>query len=417
MTTFVDINRRTLPKRAPTNNVELSYELGTPFKTRDVSLTTSLTYINGLNYDVHVTDRMGLTKKIPSAIKKEVSSTTNFEVYLTHQYCFGVNFDPYGILNDSNISENKSLQLIKAEIIRLSEGLSPRQRAAGIFKVTLKYVVSEELMRLNGGDLYLQDIDVAVRSATIDTDKIPTHPESVEGRMLRNVSNSKGFNLNIYINDPDGKFGTRYINVLGNVYRVPAISDPSQQEGIHCYDSSPASIDCAGAPVSKRIIAFTDDVGIEPFYRDQHSAKVLGDPSAALKRELEEIKHINARALADREAAINELKHEREEAKLKREAVEEQRKAMVEQHKAAEDEKERLRKEIADDLKARRDMQSTVLADEQATRSRILAEDKYQQERSKTQSNAILDVLKWIPAAIGAIATLVIAMVKLFPSS
>lgn len=417
MTMFVDIDRRALPKRIPTNNVELSYELGSPSKANDVSLITSIAYINGLTHDVYVTDRMGLTKKIPSAIKKGVTTTTNFEIHLTHQYCFGVNFDPYDVFNDKSIAENKSLQLIKSEIIRLSENLTPRQRAVGVFKVTLKYVVSDDVLSCNGGDVYLNDIDVSVRSSKAASEIIPTHPESVEGRLIRNVNNTHGFNLNIYINDPHGKFGTRYINVLGQVYRVPVISDPSQQEGIHCLDSSPAVIDCAGTPVSRRIIAFTDEVGIEPFYRDQHSAKTLGDPSSALKRELEELKQQNAHILAEREMSIADLKHAREEAKLKREEMEEQRKIKMEEHKAIEAEREQLRKEVTEELKSRRDMQSTVLADEAATRNRVLAEDKYRQERAKAESNTILDMLKWIPAAIGAVATLVIAMIKLFPSS
>ena len=80
------------------------------------------------------------------------------------------------------------------------------------------------------------------------------------------------------------------------------------------------------------------------------------------------------------------------------------------------EERDQMRKEVFADGDYRRKMYTHQLDDELSVRSRIIAEDKYRQDRAKNESNALLDMLKWIPAAIGAVATMFLAFSKLMPS-
>lgn len=418
MTALVDITRRDLPKTIPTNNVELSHELAHHAKVRDTVFTTSITYVNGLGYPVNVTDRMGLTKTLPSAINRMVETTCNLEIFLTHKYKYGVNFDPYNVLDDKYVESNKSLALMKAEIIRHFDEMTPRQKACGEFIVTLKYVITDEVMRLNGNDVYIHDIDVAVRSAAVGVEElIPTHPESKEGRLIREISRTDGFSLNVSINDPNNKFGERFVNILGEVYRVPMMQDPTQPEGVHFIESTPSKLECVGSPVRKRVIAFDDVAGLEQFYPSQHAAKCLGDSNSVMKRELEEHKNQLAGIAFERERMMTDLKFEREEAEHKQKKAEADRKAELEELKRIRDEKEFLRKDIFADSDYRRRMYGHQLDDEVSIRQRIIAEDKYRQDKAKSESNAILDILKWVPAAIGTVAALFLAMTKLLPAN
>ena len=418
MSPLVDINRRELPKQIPTNNVAISYELNAHGKKQEVTFSTTVTYVNGLKYPIYITDRMGLTKTLPSGINKVVNSTCDLEIYLTHKYKYGVNFDPYSILDDKYVANNKTLALLKSEIIKHYDKLTPRQMASGEFSVTLKFVVTDELLRLNGNDVYLNDLDVAVKSAIAnDDDLIPTHPESIEGRLLRELKQTTGFNLNVFINDPDSKFGERFVNILGQVYRVPMVQDRSKAEGVHFLESTPTELERVGSPVRKRVIAFDDAAVLEQFYPSQHSAKVLGDSNSAMKRQLDEYKNELAQAALDRERIASDLKFEREQAEDKRKKLKADQEAEADELKRMREEKEAIRKEIFADSDYRRKTYVHQMDDEVSIRQRIIAEDKYRQDRAKSESNAVLDILKWVPAAIGAVATMFIAFTKLLPSN
>lgn len=419
MTAMVDLSRHCLPTSIPTSDAAISYDLEHSVKIGESALSTTITYVNGLPYPVHVTDRLGLTKTLPSGIGNGVVSTKKLEIYLTHRFKTNVNFDPHYVLNGAYVAECKTLALIQEKIAAHYSGkLTARQRVGGELIVTVKFTVSDEIMRLNNNDVYINDIDSAIRSGAsdVDTTIIPTHPDSKAGRMLKDTVRSKGFNLNMVINDPKQVFGERFINVLGEVYRIPVTNDPMEREGIHVYESTPSAVERYGTPMRKRVITFDQAAELEMFYPSQHQAKTLGDANSAMKRELDEYKNRLARDTIERERDLSDRKHEHEKWSVEQKRIEEERKAHADEAKRLREERDQIRKEVIADGDYRRKMYGHQLEDEVSVRNRIVAEDKYRQDRAKNESNALLDMLKWIPAAIGAVATMFLAFSKLMPS-
>lgn len=419
MTALVDLSRRNLPTSIPTSDSQISYDLENSSKCNEAALSTTITYVNGLPYPVHITDRNGLTKTLPSGNGSKVRTTNKLEIYYTHQFKTSVNFDPHHVLNGAYVAECQTLKLIQEKIAAHYSGKIPtRQRVCSFITVTVKYTISDEVFRLNDNDVYIHDIDTAVRSGAHDVDSsvIPTHPDSREGRMLRDLKRTDGFNLNMVINDPKKVFGERFVNILGTVYRIPVIEDPMQREGVHIYETTPSSIERYGTPMRKRVITFEQVADLEVFYPSQHQAQVLGDSSAAMKRELDEYKNKLANDTLERERIISDRKYEHEQWALAQKRLEDERKAQAEETKRVREERDQMRKEVFADGDYRRKMYAHQLDDELSVRSRIIAEDKYRQDRAKNESNALLDMLKWIPAAIGAVATMFLAFSKLMPS-
>lgn len=419
MAALVDLSRRTLPATIPVADSNLSHDMENSTKRSEVSLTTTVSYVNGLPYPVHITDRSGLTKTVPSCIDGNVTTTNKLEIYYTHQFKPSVNFDPHHVLNADYVAECRTLKLIQEKIAAVYSGKSnTRLRLNVLITVTVKYTVSDEVFKLNDNDVYIHDVDVAVRSGArnVDASAVPTHPESKEGRLLRDLKRNDGFNLSMVINDPKKVFGERFVNILGVVYRIPVIDDPTQEEGIHVYETMPSAIERYGTPMRKRVIAFEAAAELNSYFNSQHQAQILGDSSSQMKRELDEYKNRLAVENLERERTSAELKHAHDKWAIEQRRLDDERKVQAEEMRRVREERDQIRKEVFADGDYRRKVYSHQLDDEISVRSRIIAEDKYRQDRAKNESNALLDMLKWIPAAIGAVATMILAFTKLMPS-
>lgn len=72
--------------------------------------------------------------------------------------------------------------------------------------------------------------------------------------------------------------------------------------------------------------------------------------------------------------------------------------------------------EANSEMELRRLREKEVMENEAAMRQHILSQDKYRNERAKSESNAILDVIKWIPLAFTGVIAVVAFVTKLLPS-
>ena len=421
---IVDIRNRIIPNCTVCNSVEESDDLSAVRKVqqtmRDVRFERTLSYINGLNYPVDIIDRNGGVIRLPDGGTGAISTTIALVVYVTYRFYKLPRFDPFNFIDENYVSARREIKLVRDFVNRQKDG---RRGTNGSVQVTIKYTIKQDEFNRYGESIYFKDLDL-VFSIADDPRNIAAHPYSLEGIALRNNKEVEYFKQHITINDPRDEYGARYLNISGKAYRIPVSRDLLKDPGVYIEGTVPADEQYHSAQsrlaspsggidrVQRRYYSWAEADKLGIFYQDQTSAETLGSPESLVKRELE----------AQKNAWLAETMKRDQEIALQTQELKEREQSFKElelKHKAALAEKERALKDLemahkekALHMEQRARLDKQAVEDEVLVRSKIMSEDKYNMEKRKNENSTMLDLLKWVPAAIIATAGVVMTTIK-----
>lgn len=288
-------------------------------------LTVQRSYKNGLGYPVTLVDRDNVEYLIhpPNAAG---SITHEFRVVETISFSSSsVNINTTSLLNAINNSPkanaiNKSLEQTLARKASFSQ-MNDKTT------IIVEYILSANTFAQRRHAVYLEDLDITLCRQGADYHVV--HPYSAIGQSLivQHAHNENGFNYVVLINDPDGVFGTRYINIANRVFRVRTTKDRSMRPGVYVYAKG-GQIDLEDYSERELVEEFTfaDADAKVPLFKTPSLAKDFGD--AHLSR-LEEVKIKEAelkkmKAELELEKAMLDGTLKTQEAEFKKEQLEQQ---------------------------------------------------------------------------------------------
>lgn len=348
--------------------------LGRSFSVNGGDYSTKLDFLNFTSRPIIVCDRRGLScelpKHDPAGIKGD-DIRNELVILVTIRVTPSARFDPRNLLtSDLTLTDEMTV----AKDSRL--GKSSRHRNYNGM-CQYEYRIPENLIYEKGGTLYLENIDTVISINTSDLDQFPFHPQSIYGKTLDEANNeytgNKGrFGMSVKIVDNAKRFGSKYININGCVYFIPATIDEEKNDGVYLSYSGLAE-DGISIPKSQvehfTFDTFTNNDADPPIklYDEYRDAASRGDYDKELER---------------RQKAVER------EFKLREQDYKER---ILELETEAQISKRRYDKEKADaDINA--------------------LHQKSEINRSSDIRKALLDILKWVPAIIGAIVTIASAL-------
>lgn len=275
-------------------------------------------------------------------------------------------------------------------------------------RTVVQYTITLSTLRQMGGVLYLPNLDLQVSIA--DDAETPPHPFSSRGRKQRAAQqltaarDDSGFHYRIKIIDPNDRFGPRFININGLVYRIPTtVPDPDGilHEGVWVLSSmeSAGNIDQR----SKEAYCYPFEAAEQALglYRTKVEAETLGKPEDQYRREQQEFAHRLKLEETELRNRRNEIDNER--LVLERQRMEEER---VLEHTRREIERER-------DAQKRwlqeREFRITATEHELKTRS-LFHKEEY--ERRSLERKDSSERWKLLPVVLTVIGGLVMAYQK-----
>lgn len=422
---LVDVSNRLLPYVFEANRPRVNQEQNRRNRTRDASYIKSFEYINGLPVPVTVTDRDGVAVVIPPRDVYNVQCTNSFDVTVEYAFNNISKIDADATLDEDYISDKPHVHAFAdgARWVKKVGSNKPRQLSS----VGIIHSFSTKDFRTNNGDIYVPQLDV-VLSLRNEINHIPTHPYSEHGNIMRNKESEVQFSYGIIANDPDRVFGERFINLYGEIFRIPIIRDTTSPSGLVIKGNVPVADETTGSLVRRRFLTFDEAEKLKIFYYSQQEAEEYGDINAKQKRELEQDKLNLEREklkleeqkvelqgqVQQRDAEIKKINAEREIEAAERKRQEDLYRAELEEMARARERINQKHNEVLADLKHKREIEGHEHEYSMAVRSRMLAEDKHHMDRSKAESNAVLDVVKWVGAAVVGVIGIVAAAIKIF---
>lgn len=263
-----------------------------------------------------------------------------------------------------------------------------RSTTFGGMVLTLDYALRLEDLESYGGSVYYHELDCLV--SMLPYDQAPPHPYGVRGSNLRLIEASPagkqcGFGYSVDVVDNTGRYGDRYINIGGKIYRIDAVKDPTRRDGIYVVSNAPVQGELGlTGPVVKHYPFEGADTQLGLF-RTAEEAEQLGDASLARKRELADLEH----ELNRNKTELQSAKHQHDlEMIRKNQELEEVKRS----HERDASELERLR------------------GKEELERQRI--KDYYEDRSYQRKDNN--EVLKFIPSIMVGIGALLMAVKGIF---
>lgn len=302
------------------------------------SATIKESYHNGMRVPVTVVLRSGQRIQTPPTR----GGSGDFCVVQIQEYQSNVNLDNSELSDDSGTKTTKpSEDLISAlGVVYNPSGFnnSPHRRAS------LKFTVTHAELAAKGGSVYVPALDIVISLKGVAS--APVHPYSLLGLRKQLITvdpmfdHTNGLHYQVKIVDRTGEFGSRWMNINGQVFQVPVVTAGAYQDGVYITSTHPGEstspFDYARADYYQ-FRELKDD--ILPLYRTPGDAATLGDPQSAYKRSLDEAKLQTAMAAEVLKSDRNRM--ELEHARMLRD-FETQRAAREEELRELED---RLKKE------------------------------------------------------------------------
>lgn len=279
-------------------------------------LQYKMVYHNHLGEDVIVVDRSG----VPMLIKSAPGKSGGFIVEKVYQVGSRVIVDPNGI-SRHNGGPSEERKIYNNQVNEVNAQVGAMRRMGVRYEISRDKVVGGE------SPLYIPEVDIVLGiERQHDVRKI-VHPYSDPATVFKllerdvTTTNKPMFRYQIFIISNDRTHGDRYINILGDVYKVPSISNKSLQDGVYICSSGTVSRADGGVP--KNFTTYTYDQAKESImmYESIEEAKTFGDPHGEREREF---KRSEAQLKEDKlklERDLTEQKLKRDEAMSEREDV------------------------------------------------------------------------------------------------
>lgn len=369
--------------------------MGTPQR------STYIGFINNLPIPITVVDRQGIRTGF-TANRGQFSG--DFILRRSEKFQPTVNLDLGDLLNDcGDMPSELSVQILG--MLKQQPDVS-RTLTRRMIDFTIDFTITMEDLRRNGGSVYVPWLDVVVSTASIQA--APAHPESMVVKRQQLLGSGylnapqSGMHYQVKIVDRAGVFGDRYVNINGDVFRVPVVSQSSYQDGVYLISTHPSP---TGEQFTyPRADYYRFDVADKRLglYRTAVDAETLGDPQTAYKRELDGRSH---------QLKLDEHEMRKEKGRLEHEAA-------LRQASLTRDKEEYERRKMAWDSEVKMRETQLELA-EQAWKERehhmkqeaALLKDKL--ESSSNTRKVVLEVVKFGPTIAVGVWAIVKAVKKL----
>lgn len=306
-----------------------------------------------------------------------------------------VNLDVSGLSNDKG---TKATTQEASAYIGAIESASSKALGSSSRVCYVDYKIPEEDFDNNGGLLFLQSLDIQL--SVLSAANTPHHPYSISGQRDRDayaLRQSKEINTmyGVVIRDKDGYFGNRFLNINGEVYRVPVIRDGQEPDGVYRHVTGRTTGEFT---VDRTAVEFFDfeeadkELGLYLTYNDALS---LGNQAEKNKREYEE------KANAFKQAELQAKLHQ----------------SQADMAFAREKEAMRLHTAARENVLRQLEISQQELEAELNKREGLLRRDilmlKELSERSGYTRRETADMMKTIPMLITSGIALVVAIQKL----
>lgn len=358
-------------------------------------LDLSTQVFNGLQQDVFVITRTGARIRVPPlreprwrkfTIRSKVSVGQN------------VNLDTRPLLGDEGCTTSRVANAI------LDSAQRPDTRYGYMQQhdvSSIDYHIRQSELQANGGSIYVPTLDLVV--SILSESFLPMHPLSIKGKrhqifehdpLLRECT---GLSYRMWIVDRHRRFGDRFINLNGDVYKILAIQDADSDDGVYVASTLPVNSDLH-VPAG-RVDYYHFDRAAEQLrlYTTYHEALTLGNPQDTYKRELE-----------DRAHRLKIDEHDMKAEKLARD----ERWGEIQRRWSEEREQAKRDQMVREEELARREHEMSMR--EHEIKQKTMYTKDALEERSQTRKD-VLETLKYIPAVIAGLAGAYVAYQKAHP--
>lgn len=359
---------------------------------RRAQLNMGFQFFNGLPVSVTVSTRSGarfIIPPIPGA--KPAKLVICASVDRKHE----VKFDGRDLLDSHGLPVDDEAKFLEEQLANPVQTypLSPMVPHSG----SVKYALSKQDFDRNGGQLYLHNLDLVVSIYALEN--VSAHPGTIAGqnnKFLNDdpiLSKLSGFSFTIEIVDRAKRFGERFINLYGTVYRIPTTDDPFKNDGVYIRRPGESVGQIGGIDIPEaQYITYEDAEKITWLYRTHHEASTLGDPEAQAKRDLDDRKY----RFQQQEQAWKEQDHIRKmELSRQTQELEQERERIKRAQQARED---RLNAQETTLRLLEADLQERKLLLGHASDTR-----KYYSELQSNKHKERMEYVKIIPAGLAVI--------------
>lgn len=285
------------------NDIKVTQHLNTtqaPFE-------QTISYYNNLNSNVTIISRNGIPFKIPP------SGSRDNNLVIRHSYRMNNNV----AMDSSNIYYHNGQDTSERKAYLEAMSKYNDNATHGVKRFAVEYNISRDDIISRGGNLYVGNLDIVV--STLDDALIATHPYSDVNTRFQlieaevNVNDMSRFGYSIYIISNEGDYKSKYVNINGEVYKVPAVKNHSLRSGVYiCSTSSSKSDSNAVMPTTIRYDYLEGEEKLK-LYKTFEDAKNLGDMFIERERELLD----NQLALKELDGKLNMKKSKLEKLALK----------------------------------------------------------------------------------------------------
>lgn len=352
---------------------------------RQLILSTDV--FNGLNCIVTVINKLGVrfqARPSPGVKSNELVLRANYE------YGSLVAPDTRQLYNDAGGRTMPETEIHANVLSSTTNGVYSPMMAVH----SVEYRIKLEDFQQNGGVLYVPAFDLTL---SIHAPDVPIyHPFSVQGSRSQlekttfGSKRSRGASYQIRIIDNQERYGDRFVNLNGEVFKIRAEKASDLVDGVYLMGSSPAVGNVAGKKARTVYFSFLEAGEKLRLYTTYADAVTLGSPELLLKTKEEE-----------RKQKLKDIEFERDV-----------------QRREAEVEMVRLKGEVAryDEVTKRQERVIAALQHEYAVkellhkRENMLLKEKF--DASSTQRKESLEIVKFIPAVIAGAAAVYLAINK-----
>lgn len=368
-----------------------------PLDELNAQCEVGLRFYNGMRHGVTVIFRSGLELQIPPVMGLRSNS---FFIRNIHQLNSSVIVDTRRLLDDgrkyaSNVAENFHRAFERSPVPR-SRGLFAEQRS-------VDFELTKQQFDENGGIIYLENLDVLV--SILNPSYTPRHPFTVgaySDALLEidpSLHELNSFHYRITIIDSGQRFGSRFININGIVYHIPAIHNSQLADGVYVIRTLPTQGALAIQLPGANCYDFTTAEKELGLWRSYTEALTLGDPNSVLKRKYEEASNDAAMALVEAKRQSQEAAARNEQERREQELEHNRIKHDLVLREAEIERREQEMRRSENELKHRLE----ILRKEQDIREKIY-------ETGSLKRKERIEWLKVIPITIGAVGTIAAAI-------
>lgn len=351
-------------------------------------VTKRISYINYTNYSLYVNERSGLVYPI-----KPIAERFSSNFIIRQEYYIPINlFDDLTELFSKPMNKDIDSDLITLKDVFLEQKDNDSSKYHGM-TIFVDITVGNDLFN-QFDEIYLTNADIVVsKKRNHSYARHPFCQGSLQKEKFDFLSDKKGMSISIEIIDNENLISNRYYLLMNTVYKLVPQEDNTRNNGVYLTQIDHVSDQNEPSIITTRY-DFKDAEDTLGLYKTIEEARLAGDISREREKELETLQFENKRI------ALEIKKLEQEHNRIMTDKTQIIRELQLENEKIQADnlkDKMKLEKDLHE-LKAKLD------------KEKVERNDHYE-ERSKNRQES-LEITKYLPAIIAAVAAIVIIVVK-----